>query len=1045
VALDQYKTQVLLLHSQQSALDTLSAGWNDKYSIHVATSGTEALHIFNETPVHVIVSAQKLPGMSGLDALREARKRSPETIGILLAGNDTSDGLEALVGDNEVFQIVRGDVTAEGLRNLIASVTTRSRLVALSESANDNSADVDEPYAEHIIMETSENGSTIISGGTGRMPILKPEKVAPSPGAGGKQVDVLVLTRDEEFLSTIRDSSRGTHDVHHCVTPSQADEIVANNTVGVLVTDAAMVGSKIDILTQRLRQSSPRLVAVVAGRRDDGELLMDLINRGLVYRFLLKPVSPGRARLAIEASVKHHLEAPDTAFKSAAQRAAAPAKPAPAPTPAKPARPTASVAPRPAPQAAPARPAGDKPKRSAERPQPITPPRRDSLMNDGLDEAFGDDSSFTETITGLAVTIGKKLSDVSGTIATTAKARKAARAEKAALAAAEAARKTPPRREPTFAAKPAPAPTPEKRTPRVAAAKPAPAPAVPRSRSERPAASRPAPAAAIRASRPASAGLTTTLPGSGHSGGSRKILLAAAATVLLGVIAMGGWFMMGSGDDAAPETEESLRTPSFDETEIPVPTAATPQPARGADELLAAAREALEDGRLIAPASDNAVELYVAAVVADPDNADARAELATTIDRVVGLAESAILEQRLDDASAALQMIELGSPDNPRLAFLNAQLDQLQLRDAMDEARLAIREKRFEDAGRMIERGAAHAGGMTPELQMLRDELASARSAQRVDETLAMANARLEQDQLISPSNNNARYFFELALSNAPDNAAARQGLEIVASKLVLQARTAIDAGQLVNAEDLLRNARAIDPSSAELAAATSALQEARTARNRAPEETPSRAVDAGPGGTSPSETEGKNAAQTAVAGVAAAPADRTAAADSTAGSTGDNATVAEEAVGSESLEPAEEGATGAAGTAMPVADEAATLAALNPTVPSANDAAANFRPAQRAPEIRTVQVSELTRINYVAPKYPRAAQRRNVTGSVDVGFTVAKDGTVTDLRILDSTPGSIFDDAALEAVAEWRFAPAMENGQPVERRTVVRLAFDLE
>ena len=51
------------------------------------------------------------------------------------------------------------------------------RLMALAESANDTAANVDEP-AEHIVMETSENGSTIISDGTGRMPALNPEKVS---------------------------------------------------------------------------------------------------------------------------------------------------------------------------------------------------------------------------------------------------------------------------------------------------------------------------------------------------------------------------------------------------------------------------------------------------------------------------------------------------------------------------------------------------------------------------------------------------------------------------------------------------------------------------------------------------------------------------------------------------------------------------------------------------------------------------------------------------------------------------------------------------
>ena len=315
MAFEQFRTQVLLLHSQQSTLDRLSAGFSDRYSVHCATSGSEALLTLGETPIHVIVSAQNLPGMSGLEALREARKRSPDTMGILLADTDTSDGLEALVGDEQVFRIIRGDVTPEAIIEMIEPADKSQRLLALSESANDTRADLDETIGEHIVMETAENGATIISDGTGRFPALQPGKVDLAPGTGTRSVDVLVLTKDDDFISTIKNSARGLHNVHHAMTATQADEIVRKHAVGVLVTDAAIAGADVESMTQRLRKERPRLVAIVAGRRDDGELLMDLINRGHVYRFLLKPVSPGRARLAIEASVKHHLDAPNEAFK----------------------------------------------------------------------------------------------------------------------------------------------------------------------------------------------------------------------------------------------------------------------------------------------------------------------------------------------------------------------------------------------------------------------------------------------------------------------------------------------------------------------------------------------------------------------------------------------------------------------------------------------------------------------------------------------------------------------------------------------------------
>ena len=426
MSLEHFKKQVLLLHSEQSTLDSLSTGFNDRYTVHCATSGSEALNTLGETEIDVIVTAQELPGMSGLDALREAKKRSPDTIGILLAGDENA-GLEAMVGDKEVFQIVRGDVTPASLKNLIDSVTRQARLLALAESANDTTANVDEPAGEHIVMETSENGSTIISDGTGRVPILDPARVSSSADVGSRAVDVLVLTQDEEFLTTVKESARGLHNVIYANTVAQADEAVRKNKVGVAVVDAAMVGTNAEKLTMHLRAAVPRLVAIVAGRRDDGEMLMDLINRGKVYRFLLKPVSPGRSRLAIEASVKHHLEAPDSAF---IVPGAAALKPKPQAAP----KPQPAVQPKPEikkpearkpvpPKPAPAAPTAAKPRQPKIVKPPAVPkpvaaiiPKKEeafSPVEAGLTEAFGgDDTSFTETMTGVVTSVGKSISSL---------------------------------------------------------------------------------------------------------------------------------------------------------------------------------------------------------------------------------------------------------------------------------------------------------------------------------------------------------------------------------------------------------------------------------------------------------------------------------------------------------------------------------------------------------------------------------------------------------------------------------------------------------
>ena len=140
--LDEFKTQVLLLHSDQGALDSLGSQFGDRYTVHYATSGSQALSALAEAPINIIISAPDLPGMSGIEALREAKKRSPETIGILLTG-DNDEEAGALVGEEEIFQVAHGGADESSLLELVESATREIRLSTLSESANDTAADAE--------------------------------------------------------------------------------------------------------------------------------------------------------------------------------------------------------------------------------------------------------------------------------------------------------------------------------------------------------------------------------------------------------------------------------------------------------------------------------------------------------------------------------------------------------------------------------------------------------------------------------------------------------------------------------------------------------------------------------------------------------------------------------------------------------------------------------------------------------------------------------------------------------------------------------------
>lgn len=69
---------------------------------------------------------------------------------------------------------------------------------------------------------------------------------------------------------------------------------------------------------------------------------------------------------------------------------------------------------------------------------------------------------------------------------------------------------------------------------------------------------------------------------------------------------------------------------------------------------------------------------------------------------------------------------------------------------------------------------------------------------------------------------------------------------------------------------------------------------------------------------------------------------------------------------------------------------------------------------------------------DYVEPAYPRAARDRGLQGIVRLEADVDADGSVSEVRIVESSGVDAFDAAACEAVRSWRFSPATVDGAAV-------------
>lgn len=94
---------------------------------------------------------------------------------------------------------------------------------------------------------------------------------------------------------------------------------------------------------------------------------------------------------------------------------------------------------------------------------------------------------------------------------------------------------------------------------------------------------------------------------------------------------------------------------------------------------------------------------------------------------------------------------------------------------------------------------------------------------------------------------------------------------------------------------------------------------------------------------------------------------------------------------------------------------------------------------AAELPPLATPTGAKPTPIDRPQPAYPSLAEAAGVEGKVRLRFDVQDDGSVANVRVIESTPPLLFDSVALYAVSSWQYEP----GQPAESQQVA-LRFDL-
>jgi TonB family protein len=349
---------------------------------------------------------------------------------------------------------------------------------------------------------------------------------------------------------------------------------------------------------------------------------------------------------------------------------------------------------------------------------------------------------------------------------------------------------------------------------------------------------------------------------------------------------------------------------------------------------------------------------------------------------------------------------------------------------------------------------AATPPALTAQAEAVADDAAAAPEAV-LDNPLRMAQLAYDAGMLIEPDEYSAWTLFSRVLKSEPGNEAALDGLTKVADDLVRRGATALDQGRFDDARaavDRVRSALPNHEGAKALAQKIFPVTAPKPAEPAPPPESEVRVARVEMPAPKPADdavVEASEAFEHALAeGRLLTPAEQSAkhyvGVMNRSNVDHDLTKSARSALSLEFLSRAAQSIEALDPEAARIwIDEAeALIGATDEGVRKARSALTEQLIAMES--AKPIPASALKIATYVAPEFPQRASERNITGWVDVEFTVGTDGQTRNVVVTEASHETMFRREATAAVEKWQFEPRIFMGRAIEQTSYTRIRFVL-
>src|SRR5438093_11922041 len=113
------KHSFLVVDDEPQVLDSIYDLFRREFVVFRAANASEARSVLRKEPIHIVMSDQRMPDVTGVELLREIKQEYPDTVRLIFTAHADLNVVVGAINEGQVFRYVEKGSGPDELRSAI--------------------------------------------------------------------------------------------------------------------------------------------------------------------------------------------------------------------------------------------------------------------------------------------------------------------------------------------------------------------------------------------------------------------------------------------------------------------------------------------------------------------------------------------------------------------------------------------------------------------------------------------------------------------------------------------------------------------------------------------------------------------------------------------------------------------------------------------------------------------------------------------------------------------------------------------------------------